>query len=273
MSQRILTLTRYLIYRLVTSLNGVFYLALTIAFYSFAFRTRTPEPDYFILVLGLFGGLASFFIALTVSSRANEVKSAPFFVRLESRVEYLVAVFLASFVLGLLLQIVLMCVVLLFNEPMLTFGQALDIPPIWLSINILVILLAMHASDFVARGWSRVWIFGGIAFLLILGEYYDWFVGRIAEMMRNVAQSLSNPNTTQDLHGAANWLDGLENNWADLLSSMVSWPFEATIEAVLQGHFTAGQAFGPAVMLIYATALFLIAADLFASKDLYLLED
>ena len=174
---------------------------------------------------------------------------------------------------SLLLQLLLMCFVLLRNSPELTFGRAVEIPPIWLSVNILAILLAMHASDFVADGWSRVKIFGGIAFLLVLGEYYDWLVGRIAELMRDLAQNSTNSETTQDLHGAANWLDGLENNWADLVSSLVSWPFEATIEAVLNGYFTAGQAFAPAVMLIYATALFLIAADLFANKDLYLLED
>ena len=273
MTQRITTLTNYLLYRLIMSFSGGAYLALTIAYYGFAFRTRTPEADYFILVLGLFGGLASFFIALTISARANEAKSAPFFVRLESRVEYLVAVFLSSFIGGLVLQLLITSVVLMLNGPELTLARVSEIPPIWISVNIFVILVAMHTSDFVARGWSRVWLFGGAAFLLVLGDYYLWFVGGVAEMIRCLARSTSNPNTTENFHWAADWLDGLSPSWAESVSSIVSWPFEATIEAVLQGHFTAGQAFAPAVLLIYATALFLIASDLFASKDLFLTEE
>jgi len=54
---------------------------------------------------------------------------------------------------------------------------------------------------------------------------------------------------------------------------LVSWPVEAIVEAVIQGYFTTGQAFAPAVMLVYATALFLLASDLFARKDLFLTED
>lgn len=273
MNQRIWTLTTYLIGRLSGSLAGAFYLAAAAAFYGFAFRTRTPEPDYFILVIALFGGAVTFFSTLTIASRANEGKSAPFFVRLDSRIEYLVAVLSAALLFSLTLQTVLAIVVYLFNDPILTIGQLSEIPPVWVSTNVLLSLLALHATDFVARGWSRVWLFGGIAFLLVLGDYYDWFVEQVADFLRTTARSVSNPESVQDLHSAANWLSGLDNSWAESVSNIVSWPIESTVDAIMQGYFTTGQAFAPAVMLIYATALFLIASDLFARKDLFLTED
>ncbi len=273
MIQRIFTLTRYLITRLATSWIGGFYVALTLAYYGFAFRTRTPEADYFILVLGLFGAGISFFVAMTLASRANEGKSAPFFVRLESRVEYLLSVFLASFGVGLALQLCLMFVVLLRNDPQLTFGRALDIPPIWLSLNVLAILLAIHASDFVARGWSRIWIFGGIALLLMVGDYLGWFLTLLTDLIQDLANRSTSPSTVQDLNEAASWLSSTDASWSDGVAAVVRWPFEAIINGVLDGGFTATQAFAPALLIIYATVLFFLAAHWFANKDLYLLEE
>ena len=273
MIQRIWTLTVYLLGRLLGSLSGVFFLAGAVAFYGFAFRTRTPEPDYFILVIMLFGGAWTFFSTLSIATRANESKSAPFFVRLETRIEYLVAVLSAALIFSFSLQLMMAIVVALVNDPVLTFARFIEIPPIWISTNIVMSLLALHSTDFVARGWSRVWLFGGIAILLMLGDYYAWFVELIAEMLRELARASSNSNTVGQLYGAANWLGSLNNSWAEYASRLVRWPVEAIIEAVMQGYFTIGQAFAPAVLLIYATVLFLIASDLFARKDLFLIEE
>jgi hypothetical protein len=43
-------------------------------------------------------------------------------------------------------------------------------------------------------------------------------------------------------------------------------------DAIIQGYFSAEQALAPAVLLLYATILFMLAADLFAAKDIELME-
>ena len=54
--------------------------------------------------------------------------------------------------------------------------------------------------------------------------------------------------------------------------NIVFWPFRTIGEATINGYFTPAQALAPAVLVLYATILFLIAADLFASKDLEMTE-
>lgn len=277
MIQRIWTLSSYLLFRLITSISGLWFFVGTAVFYWLAFRVRTPEAAYFALVIGLFGAGATFLAVMTMAGRANEAQSLPFFVRLESRIEYLAAVFGAGFLLALLLQIAVAGVVLIRNSPQLTIGQALDLPPIWLSVNIVLAVLALHASDFVADGWSRVRLFGLLAVLILIGENFKALLGWGIEQMRVLSyQPAGNATVQAFANNLRRWADGLANFQGESLqetASLVFWPFRAIIDAALQGFFSRTQALAPAVLVLAATLLFLLAADVFAHKDLILVED
>lgn len=276
MSERIGTLAGYLMYRLAYSLVGVAYVAITLAYYGFAFRTRTPEPDYFILVIGLFGAAMSFLATLGVAARAHEAHSYPMLVRLNSRVEYVTAVLGSGLVVAMLLQVGMAVAAWLFNSPQLSWESVATIPPIWISVNILAAILALHTSDFLVKGWSRVALFGTLALLLMLNNntqaVLGWFAGWINGMSGWWYEQRMNTGGEM-FQQAANWLNGgaaigLQNGIDTLF-----WPFTAVFKAVTRGYFTQAEAFAPATCLLYAAVLFLLAADLYATKEIELLED
>lgn len=276
MSQRIVTLVGYLLYRLSTSITGAGYIAITIAYYMFAFRTETPEPDYYILVIGLFGALITFLIGLTLASKANEASTYPILVRLNSRTEYLVAILATTLLVSLLLQLSMAAVALIRNAPVLTIQQALEIPPIWVSLNILFGVLSLHASDFVVRGWSRVWLFGILAVFLLGADssttIMEWLADR-AQQAGAWAYQRGSSDDGEFFQSVADWLsvDGIEP--VQNFFGLVFWPFGALINGAIQGYFTRSEALAPATLLLYATILFMLAADFFATKDIYLTEE
>jgi hypothetical protein len=276
MSYRLLALTGYLLYLLATSLTGAGYLALSIAFYWFAFRTSTPEPDYFILVLGGYGAALAFLLALSFASRAHEAASYPILVRLQSRVEYLTAVLLATQLATWLILLTLAALILVRNSPNLTLSSAMLIPPIWLSLTILFAVLALHASDFVTAGWSRVAIFGTLALFLLLGENNTAVGNAFASFFQTISQTAYEQGwlaVGEMAHQAGNWFAQGGSALLGELVGLLFWPFHALTTAVISGNFTPTQALAPATILLYATILFLLAADFFANKDLFLVEE
>ena len=70
------------------------------------------------------------------------------------------------------------------------------------------------------------------------------------------------------LENYANTLSQTDENMISRLFGFVFWPFEALAEGITNGYFTANQALAPAILLLYAAVLFLLAVDLFANKDL-----
>lgn len=278
MFRRVITLTSYLLYRLLFSISTPIYLAVTASFYWIAFQTRTPEPAYFILIIGLFGAMIAFFSTLSFAGRANEAQSYPFILRLESRVEFLASILLASVIYSTIFQLVVTMVVMFRNGSLITLFDLIVVPPLWLSINLLLIVVAMHASDFVTRGWSRIWLFGMLAFLLLFGDGSSGLSKWLTDQLRQLTLEATEPDSL---------LQRFQENllvWADFISgdggvvlgrlfSIVFWPFNAIIDAVLNGGFTRTQAFAPAVLLLYATVLFLLASEFFANKDILLVEE
>lgn len=277
MINRIRYLVGYLIYRVFTSWAAVWIISATGIFYWLGFRTRTPEADYFVLVIGLFGAVGTFFNVMMMSSRANEAQSYPLFVRLESRVEYLTAVLLAGFLLTLALQLLLAVMVLIRNAPELLLGDLLQIPPIWLSVNLLLGVLALHATDFVAHGWSRIWLFGLLAILIFLGESYNsaanWLSERLLTMSYQPTQTQAAQEFAVNLRRTADWLSTTQESWLQQIARSIFWPFEAIVNGSLRRFFLPGEALAPAVLVLLATILFLIAADVFSGKDLMLVEE
>ena len=239
------------------------------------FANTPPDADYLIFVLGLGGVALTFLVTLSVASRANSADSYTFFSRLPSRVEYLVSVLLASLSFSTIIQIILTILALVVGKSELTLGQGIQIPPIWLALNIFAGILALHATDFSSKGWSRTYLFGGILLLLFsqgnTTTITSWVANRFLAMstwfyQRDIAA------VGEALQGGADWLFTTGNTWLTQFVAVVFWPFHALADAILAGGFTYRQALAPAAILLYATALFFFASDLLARKDLFLTE-
>ncbi|MBE2220988.1 MAG: hypothetical protein IAF02_05580 [Anaerolineae bacterium] len=278
MNQRIAALTAHFFRSLTFSVTGAIYLIMGIAFWAIMFPPgqKTPESSYYVLLLAAFGAAVTFLTTLTISSRANQAANAAWIVRLPSRVEYLTAVFLAATLYAFSLQC-LIALLALVRGPDLSISIILEIPPIWISLNVLTAVLALHATDFVAAGWSRVYLFGLIAIFLFgqslsaASSNNSWFIIRLNALSRTFMgegwYALVTP-----LNELSNWL---QNDGASSLSKLFSlpfWPFHAIADAVVSGTFNMVQALAPAVLLLYATILIMLAADIFATKDLDLTE-
>jgi hypothetical protein len=163
----------------------------------------------------------------------------------------------------------------LIRGPELTASRILSMPPLWFSVNLLAAILAVHATDLVTAGWSRVIIFGSLAVALILNSAAaspeSWF----ADRLNGISEIFARINLMwfADLAaGAASWSGGSPLTGLARIAATVFWPFRAMTDAVFAGGFTPSQALAPAVLLLYGAILFLVAATLFAGKDLEFVE-
>jgi len=276
MIQRILVLSSYFFRRLFLSLSGVIYIIITLLYWAVLFPPGqgTPEIEYYTLIIGSFGAVLTFLAALTVAARANRAANYPLVVRLPSRVELLVAVLLTTLAFATLMQ-TMVAILALVRGPEMAWGRMLEIPPQWLATNVLAAVLAIHASDFVTSRWSRVYVFSSLA-IFLLGEsggavISRWLATRATNMSRFMLsegwQSIG--GSTNNL---ANWLNNEGTVTIGKAFGLVFWPFHAIVDGVTKGSFSPIQALAPAIIMLYATILFMLAADLFASKDLDFIE-
>lgn len=276
MIQRILILIGYFAKSLFFSLTGLILIILSLIYWAVFFPPGqgTPDVENYIILIGAWGAAATFLVTLSVAGRASRLENYPLLVRLPSRVEYLVAVLAGSLLLGFFMQL-LVAGLALIRGPELTAGRILAIPPIWLSVNLLASILAIHASDLVTAGWSRVILFGSLAVALILntaatGSEY-WFSDRFNDL----AELLGRINLMwfSDLAvSASSWAASAPLGGIAQAVSFLFWPFRAMSDAIFAGSFSPSQALAPAVLLLYGSILFLVAATLFAGKDLDFVE-
>lgn len=272
MIQRVLILTGHFSKTLFFSLTGLLLLILSLIYWAVFFPPGqgTPDVENYIILVGAWGAATTFLLALAVSSRAGRMENYPLIVRLPSRIEYLIAVLLSALLLGLIMQ-GLVAGLALIRGPELTGARFLAIPPLWLSINLLAAILALHVSDLVTAGWSRVIIFGLLAVALILNSAASspesWFSARFTSL----ADLFDRFNLIwfSDLaYSAASWAANSPITGLARVSAILFWPFRAMADAVNSGTFTPSQALAPAVLVLYGSILFLVAAILFAGKDL-----
>lgn len=278
MSRRIWTLTGYLSRRLLRSVSGILYILSAFALWLIFFNPqggRVPESDYFVLVIGLYGAAVAFLVTLSLAARANQVESAAMIVRLPSRVEYLTALLLSALLFVFVLQALLSLVIILQpgNAP---WGPMLfNVPPLWIAVDVVAVVLALHATDFVMAGWSRVYIFGILCILLFSNSLDGRGARWIGDRLNGIAGWASRRQLlplADMLRSAASWVIGSGIEFVSDTIGLVFWPFNAIASAVQIGFFDNVRAFAPGILLIYATILFLLAADLFANKDLHLVE-
>jgi hypothetical protein len=271
-NRRILILTAHFFKAVLFSVAGILYVIVSLAFWAIFFPPgqQTPDMENYAILIGVFGMALAFLVTLTTADKANQAENFPILVRLPSRVEYLAAVMFSTLAFTAVLQL-LVAGLALIRGPEPALRALLEIPPAWLAINIVAITLAVHATDLVTVGWSRVLVFGSLALVLVLqkagGGEGSWLAGRLA--------SLSGLLIRLGFADAAVWVDraslsvgGLSLGYLATISNAIFWPFRSLVDAVLNGFFTPIQALAPAVLLLYATILFLFAANLFAGKDL-----
>lgn len=277
MIQRILILAGYFSKSIFFSLTGLLLLILSLIYWAIFFPPGqgTPDIENYIILIGAHGVAATFLATLAVCSRAARMENLPALVRLPSRVEYLVAVLLSSLSLGLLLQL-LVAGLALIRGPEVTTAQILSIPPMWISINLLAAILAMHATDLVTVGWSRVILFGLLAIALILNSAssstsVSWFSDQL-NALSDIFYRVNLMWFADITSGAAAWAFDSPLLTVASAASMIFWPFRALVDGVFASDFTPSQSLAPAILILYGAILFLIAATLFAGKDLEFLE-
>jgi hypothetical protein len=271
--RRIWALTRYFVSSLLRSLTGIALVLATLVYWFVFFNPQqeTPEAAYYVLVIGVFGAGMGFVVTLTMAARANHANLYPWVVRLPSRVEYVTAVLLSTFIVTLMLQLIVAALALL-NGPELSARQLLEIPPVWVSLLLLAEVLALHASDLVTNGWSRVYVFGLLAVLLFAQGIHNNTIRNFVNSMNRVAMSQGWTAVNDTLSNYAVSLNSNDTSAIGRLFGLLFWPFRAIAEATVNGSFTPAQALAPAILLLYATILFMLAADLFANKDLAFVE-
>ncbi|MCP4423744.1 MAG: hypothetical protein GY803_04555 [Chloroflexi bacterium] len=273
---RVFTLTGYFARSLLWSLAGLIYVILALAYWNLFFPPGqgTPHVENYILIIGAFGAAITFLTTLSIAARANRAVHFPMVTRLPSRVEYLTAVLLSSVIVGTLLQL-LVAVLAMFRGPGLVWGRLLEIPPLWIAMNVLTAVLAMHATDFVTAGWSRVYLFGLLGLFMLGnnagGSISDWMLARFSDLSRTINR-LGWYTVGDWVNRAGQWFSDGEPGLASRIFDWLVWPFTAISDAVINGFFNTSQALAPAVILLYATILFLLAADLLAGKDLEFIE-
>ena len=276
MRQRIWALTRFFLRTMFTSLTGVIYLVMALAYWYFFFPPDqgTPDFDNYVLIIGGLGAVLSFLIALSMAARANDAGNYPFLVRLPSKVEYLTAVLLSTFITTITLQL-LVALLALFEGPDMSLARVIEIPPIWVTVNLLAAVLAIHASDFVTAGWSRVYIFGVLAIFLFGQNINDTVTSWLAERFGRLGTFFFSRDIAA-LAGAMNtfsaWLTTEGTETLQRAFGFIFWPFRAISDAVIGGFFNPTQALAPAILMLYTTILFMLAADLFANKDIDFIE-
>lgn len=276
MAQRILTLTGHLLRQFVFSLAGIIYILLTLAVWRLFFDPgqRTPETAYYILIIGLFGAAAGFLITLSIASRGNRASNYPLLARLPSRVEHLVGVLIASLVMTFVLQ-GLLALLATFNGPTLGLGHLIDLPPLWLAVDLLAVALALHATDLVTSGWSRVYVYGFLAIVLFGRQLDDTVLAWVSERLYAAARWAMNAGYIgpgDAINAVGGWLVDDGSRLISALFDSVFWPFRAVSSAVVSGSYSPIQALAPAILVLYSTILFILAADFFATKDVYLTE-
>ncbi len=241
MIQRMLALAAYLARSLLFSLAGCLYILLALASWWVFFPPTqlTPHADYYILLLAGLGGAFAFLVTFTIAGRANHAMHYPLLVRLPSRIEYLGAVLISALVFGTALQL-LVAILAIYHGPTFTLWHILIIPIVWLPVNSLSAVLALHASDLVVAGWSRIYVYG---ILLALA----------------IGQKINYPQPFQTLP-------------IKQVLGAPFWPFQTILDAIRAGFFGPPQWLAPVVLALYAVFLFALASEWFTAKDLILAE-
>ena len=111
--------------------------------------------------------------------------------------------------------------------------------------------------------------------MLYLQSGNDLIRNWLAGIFRDIGSSMLNQGLdglSATAYDISSWLTNTGANLIDRVFGLIFWPFSAIADAAVSGSFTPAQALAPAILLLYATGLFILAASLFSRKDLFLTE-
>jgi hypothetical protein len=234
--KRISTLTSFLIRDLARSLAGVVPLALALAFGVIAFEYGMDQAQ-FITVAGIGMGAICLATALVLASRANRASFYLIVARLPRRAELLAAVVLSSLAITTALALLVAIANLLAGRLTLDFPSALWILPTWLPLLLLAATLALPLSGLVERSGSHLLGYALLTGLLIANDRRAFLIQ----------------------HGM---------NWLARLVESILWPMKTLARQASAGIHGRDYWLAWSLTLVYALAMFALAANLFHDKDL-----
>lgn len=233
---RIWTLTGFLVRELFRSAAGVVPLAAALAFGVIAFEYGMDQPQ-FMTVAGAGTGAICLLTGLLLASRANRAWAYPLIARLRWRSELLAAIVLASLAITAVLSLLIGIGNLLTGRLTLDFPSALWILVTWPVLWLLAAALALPLSSLTARAGSHL---AGWVLLAALLVGYD--------------------------QGARLRQVGLERVAGAI--AIVFWPLSTLLSRASANVHDRSYFLALGLTAAYAAALFVLAAEAFADKDL-----
>ncbi len=235
---RIWTLTHFLTRDLFRSLAGIIPVATAVAFGLIAFEYGMDQAQ-FITVAGLGNGVICLLSVLLLASRANRATTYPLIARLHRRAELLVALVLGSLGITTVSAILIAVANLLAGRLTLEFPSVLWIVPTWSVLWLLAAALALPLSALTSQGGSHL-----VGYALLM-----------AVLMVN--------EKSATLGAAARRLE-----WLTRIVDTILWPVGTLLSRASAGFHDRSYFAAAALSLLYAGLLFVLAAQLFAGKDL-----
>lgn len=236
---RVCTLSRFLVWELFRSLLGLIPPALTLGFYQATFYFG-GNVDYFAGVGGGDMMIVALATSLLLVHRANRAATYPLLARLPRRVELLIAIVVSTLGIEALMTVLFLALVLGFHKATVTLPELLVILPRWFTLFLFAAALGLNMGKLVSRGGSHIVTSGVLALVVTVNELQF--------------------SLLQDQTWLLNGILWLASPLATMLSAGV--------------HALSPEQYGLAFLLtlIYAGALFLLAAALFQRKDLLWVE-
>lgn len=259
--KRLWTLISYLFRDHFRSLTGMLVVVAALVFYLVAIVGVTGGIDrnYYALVIGAFFAVLALVLAVMMADRAYHATSYLLILRFPSRMAFLAGVALTAIAVSGLLQAGIAVASLLQLDSPLTAAMVLDLVPVWAGWLVLGATLGLHMSELVRRGWSRTVVYAMLAFILfVLNQRQSGVPVELADRFNWIPNVLPDP---------ARW------EWATRLVDSLLWPVQATVLVATSADYTVLEGLAPAVLLLVAALVFLLAVALFEHKDLILPEN
>jgi hypothetical protein len=259
--RRLWRLVTYLFQDLFRSLTGLLVVVAALVFYLVAIVSVTGgiDGDYYALVIGGFFAVFALILAVMLADRAYNATSYLLIFRFSSRMPFLAGVALTAVAISALLEAGIALASIPRLDTPLTAGMMLDVVPVWAGWLVLGAVLGLHMSELVRRGWSRTVIYALLAFILfVLNQRQTAVPTELAGRFNWIPNVLPDP---------ARWA------WATRLVDVILWPVTAGVRVARSADYTLVESLAPAVLLLVASFIFILAVALFERKDLILPEN
>jgi hypothetical protein len=259
--RRLWRLVAFLFQDLFRSLTGLLVVVAALVFYLVAIVSVTGgiDRDYYALVIGGFFAVFALILAVMLADRAYSATSYLLIFRFSSRMPFLAGVALTAVAISGLLEVGVALASIPRLDTPLTAAMVLDMVPVWAGWLVLGAVLGLHMSELVRRGWSRTVVYALLAFVLfILNQRETAVPVELADRFNWIPNVLPDP---------ARWA------WASRVVDVLLWPISAAVRVARSADYTVLESLAPAVLLVVASFIFVLAVVLFERKDLILPEN